>query len=222
MFLMCVQLQEQCKRRIASKPRHPPRPKGAGWLSKVSPQQSESKQTDAADDRSLDTASMLRLRRRRSAATEEQYPMWVVPLHHFLALKHLKPHAQMRAERKLVQWTGEMKEEGTVIYISHQWTAFVHPDHSGKQLRSLQRMLERMVMGRARAAFCASNRGVAIETREITYLSKSRTADSFLASALCGGAIGKPDFGFSARVCVYATSGLALGKCMRRPTCPLF
>ena len=133
--------------READRLKAPSRPKGAGWLSKVSPQQSESKQTDAADDRSPDTASMLRLRR-RSTATEEQYPMWVVPLHHFLALKHLKPHAQMRAERKLVQWTGEMKEEGTVIYISHQWTAFDHPDHSGKQLRSLQRMLERMVMGR--------------------------------------------------------------------------
>ena len=44
--------------------------------------------------------------------------------------------------------------------------------------------------------FSPTNRGVAIETREVTYLSNSRTADSFLASALCGGAIGKPNFGF--------------------------
>ena len=44
--------------------------------------------------------------------------------------------------------------------------------------------------------FCATNRGVAIETREVTYLNNSRTADSILASALCGGAIGKPNFGF--------------------------
>lgn len=44
--------------------------------------------------------------------------------------------------------------------------------------------------------FSSTNRGVAIETREVTYLSNSRTADSFLASALCGGAIGKPNFGF--------------------------
>ena len=44
--------------------------------------------------------------------------------------------------------------------------------------------------------FPPSNRGVAIETQEITYLSNSRTADLFLASALCGGAIGKPNFGF--------------------------
>ena len=44
--------------------------------------------------------------------------------------------------------------------------------------------------------FSSTNRGVAIETREVTYPSNSRTADSFLASALCGGAIGKPNFGF--------------------------
>ena len=44
--------------------------------------------------------------------------------------------------------------------------------------------------------FCATNRGVAIETRGVTYPSNSRTADSFVASALCGGAIGKPNFGF--------------------------
>ena len=48
--------------------------------------------------------------------------------------------------------------------------------------------------------FSSTNRGVAIETREMTYLFNSRTADSFLASALCGGAIGKPaEFRFSAR-----------------------
>ena len=44
--------------------------------------------------------------------------------------------------------------------------------------------------------FSSTNRGVAIETREMTYLFNSRTADSFLASALCGGAIGKPNFCF--------------------------
>ena len=57
---------------------------------------------------------------------------------------------------------------------------------------------------------------------EITYLSNLRAADSFLASALtalCGGAIGKPNFGFRARV--YATSSLAFSE-VHSPTCPLF
>ena len=44
--------------------------------------------------------------------------------------------------------------------------------------------------------FCATNRGVAIETRKVKCLGNPRTADSFLASALCGGAIGKPNSGF--------------------------
>ena len=44
--------------------------------------------------------------------------------------------------------------------------------------------------------FPSTNRGVAIETREMACLFISRTADSFLASALCGGAIGIPNFVF--------------------------
>ena len=55
--------------------------------------------------------------------------------------------------------------------------------------------------------FCATNREVAIETREVMDLGNSRTAGSFPPSALCGGAIEKPDFGFPGRV--YATSSLA-------------
>ena len=67
--------------------------------------------------------------------------------------------------------------------------------------------------------FCATNRGVAIETREITYLNNPRTADSFLASAVCGGPSESQISVFRARV--YATSSLA---CMgvHAPTCPLF
>ena len=68
--------------------------------------------------------------------------------------------------------------------------------------------------------FSSTNRGVAIETREMTYLFNSRTADSFLASALCGGAIGKPNFGFP-RARVYATSSLVCRE-VHTPTCPLF
>jgi hypothetical protein len=33
------------------------------------------------------------------------------------------------------------------IFVSHQWTANAHPDHSGKQLRTLQGVLQQMVAG---------------------------------------------------------------------------
>ena len=35
----------------------------------------------------------------------------------------------------------------TVIFVSHQWTSFDHPDHSGRQMRALQRMFQRMLTG---------------------------------------------------------------------------
>ena len=75
---------------------------------------------------------------------------------------------------------------------------------------------------RRTAFICATNRGVAIETREISYLSNSRTAGSFLASALCGGAIGKPGFGFPrARIRDIEPSVQACRE-VHAPTCPLF
>ena len=67
--------------------------------------------------------------------------------------------------------------------------------------------------------FPSTNRGVAIETREMTYLSDSRTADSFLASALFGGPSKSRISVFRARV--YATSSLVCRE-VHAPTRPLF
>jgi len=35
----------------------------------------------------------------------------------------------------------------TVIFVSHQWTSYDHPDHTGRQLSTLQRMFARMITG---------------------------------------------------------------------------
>lgn len=77
-------------------------------------------------------------------AVEMQFPMWLVPLHHFLGLTELLPHQTLRRLNKIVRHSPMMK---TVIFVSHQWTAFNQPDHTGRQLRTLQRMLQRMMAG---------------------------------------------------------------------------
>ena len=86
--------------------------------------------------------------RKLSTAVEVQYPMWLLPLHHFLGLDELLPHQELLRRGMLVQWEARMR---TVIFISHQWTSFDHPDHTGRQLQTVQRMLERMVMGQVSA-----------------------------------------------------------------------
>ena len=70
--------------------------------------------------------------------------MWLIPLHVFLGLPELLSHQQLRRQNKLVRRHELMK---TIIFVSHQWTSFNHPDHTGRQLQALQRMFERMLTG---------------------------------------------------------------------------
>ena len=71
-----------------------------------------------------------------------QADMWVMPISTFLALDRLRPHQELLAARKLVRWDASMP---SIIFLSHQWTSFDHPDHTTQQLRAVQRLLARMV-----------------------------------------------------------------------------
>ena len=79
-----------------------------------------------------------------SSGIEMQFPMFVMPIHKFLGLTELLPHQELRRMEMLVERDASME---TVIFVSHQWTSFVHPDHTGRQLHALQRMFERMLTG---------------------------------------------------------------------------
>ena len=79
-----------------------------------------------------------------SPAIEMQFPMWLMPIHIFLGLTALLPHQELRRMNMLVQREASME---TVIFVSHQWTSFDNPDHTGRQLRTLQRLFERMLTG---------------------------------------------------------------------------
>jgi len=74
-----------------------------------------------------------------------QFPMFMMPLPHFLRLDELLPHQELRRRNMLVERDDSVQ---TIIFVSHQWTSFDHPDHTGRQLRTLQRMFERMFTGK--------------------------------------------------------------------------
>ena len=84
------------------------------------------------------------LGRRGPTAIAAKAPMWLMPANEFLALDALRPQQELAAEGKMVVWQPSME---TVFFVSHQWTALDHPDHSGLQLRTFQRLLERMLAG---------------------------------------------------------------------------
>ena len=79
-----------------------------------------------------------------ASGIEMQFPMWVMPIHKFLGLTELLPHQELRRSNMLVERDDSME---TVIFVSHQWTSFDHPDHTGRQLLTLQRIFARMIMG---------------------------------------------------------------------------
>ena len=94
--------------------------------------------------RQLTDASVLRIARSGQTAVPMQFDMWVMPVAEMLKLSELRPHQELRAAGKLVRWNASMKG---VFFLSHQWTAFTRPDHSTAQLRTVQRLLTRMIQG---------------------------------------------------------------------------
>ena len=88
--------------------------------------------------------SIERVARSGATAIEMQFEMWLLPVAEMLKLSELRPHQELRAEGKLVRWNASMRG---VFFLSHQWTAFNRPDHSTTQLRTVQRLLTRMLQG---------------------------------------------------------------------------
>ena len=77
-------------------------------------------------------------------SVEMRYPMFLMHISEFLRLGILEPHQVLRDAGKLVKWAPHMKH---VIFLSHQWTSFRHPDPSLEQLRVVQRVMLRMMAG---------------------------------------------------------------------------
>ena len=92
----------------------------------------------------IDERSSLARGRRGSTAVMMDYPMWLMPASQFLRLSELRPHEELRAEGKVVEYD---PSHITVFYISHQWTSENHPDYSTAQLRATQTLLLRMQRG---------------------------------------------------------------------------
>ena len=79
--------------------------------------------------------------------TTETCPMFAIPVKHFLALKKWQPHQDLLAAGKLIEIkAGE--DPPDVIFCSHQWCSFDHPDPSSDQLRALQNVLKKLMAGK--------------------------------------------------------------------------
>ena len=81
----------------------------------------------------------------KETSIEETYPCYGIPIKLFLQLDEWVPHQELLAEGKLVR-LGEHDDQN-VIFVSHQWCSFNHPDPAGAQLIVLQKLLEKLAAG---------------------------------------------------------------------------
>ena len=82
------------------------------------------------------------------SAVKGSYPLYAMPVPTLLSLDRWVPHQDLRDAGKVVEMTPEMLKERDVIFVSHQWIAFNHPDPEGEQLRALQHVLNNLLSGK--------------------------------------------------------------------------
>ena len=83
----------------------------------------------------------------KESELNEEYPMYAMPIKEFLKLDKWIPHQDALAQGLLV----EVKKGDTdaeVLFCSHQWVSFDHPDPAGEQLRALQSVIRMLMKGK--------------------------------------------------------------------------
>ena len=88
---------------------------------------------------------------RRAASTKTavkaQYPMYGLRVRDLMAMEQWVPHEELLAQGQLHVIGEEEIERKRVIFVSHQWCSFLHPDPKGDQLKALQVVLKRLIDG---------------------------------------------------------------------------
>ena len=79
-------------------------------------------------------------------AVSHRYPMYVIKVTDLLELDKWVPHQDLVKAGKMIQVRSDLDVE--VLFISHQWTSFQHPDPSGEQLAALKRVIRRLMEGK--------------------------------------------------------------------------
>ena len=78
----------------------------------------------------------------RSSPSQLAHPFYVVPVKAVLAMDGLRPHEEVREQ--LIEWQEGME----VVFFSHTWLNYDHPDHKGQKFALLKSLLERACAGK--------------------------------------------------------------------------
>ena len=71
-------------------------------------------------------------------ASTLKFPVYAVAASALANMREMGSHEELQGT-VLECWTPEM---GPLVFISHQWSSFTHPDPSGQQFRALQTLVK--------------------------------------------------------------------------------
>ena len=94
------------------------------------------------------------LHRRNSTATDMKFPMYLVPLDQLQRLyggkvpRHdrIEAHQELLRRGELVRWI-DLPIDAHIIFFSHEWVGWNHPDPHGVQLKTFLRVMQRLRSG---------------------------------------------------------------------------
>jgi len=94
------------------------------------------------------------LHRRDSTATNMKFPMYLVPLDQLHRLyggkdprhERIEAHQELKQRGELVRWE-DLPFDANIIFLSHEWVGWNHPDPHGIQLKTFLRVMERLRSG---------------------------------------------------------------------------
>ena len=81
-----------------------------------------------------------------SGGLAEEYPFCAISVPDFLKMTEWQPHQDLKASGKVK----EMGDKAEVLFCSHQWCSFTHPDPNGDQLRALQTQIRNLMKGKTK------------------------------------------------------------------------
>jgi len=90
--------------------------------------------------------AMCRLASSTGTCAPMEHAMYVLPLEELFKMTEVEPHESLLRQGILQVLHPAAKRE-TVVFVSHQWLSFRHPDPNGDQLRVLQGAFRRLLEG---------------------------------------------------------------------------
>jgi len=98
--------------------------------------------------------TIVTLHRRNSTATDMKFPMYLVPLNQLHRLyggkdprhERIEAHQELKRRGELVRWE-DLPFDANIIFLSHEWVGWNHPDPHGIQLKTFLKVMKRLISG---------------------------------------------------------------------------